>query len=255
MVRDLFSLNSHSFFFPTLPFTVNIQNFESLSPALSRSNSLRIKKDTAKEDTKKITTGTRLLKAHELTYFGVKSSPITTTNATDSNTNKSPFMHLSTNNNKSNNISSSIKSTITTTTNVNASSKITASHQKPDLIMHHQHKYDQQQQQPPPPPELTPSEKKLMIETLDNCIDETNNLEPLYENLYQNSSSGKQQYDRKLDLARDEKILDELTRAADEIMNVSITFILFSLRSMLLQRCGEGTYQWHVISLARSLFT
>lgn len=57
-----------------------------------------------------------------------------------------------------------------------------------------------------------------MIEALDSCIDETKNLEPLYENLYQNQ---KVKYDRKTDLARDEKILNELTRAADEIMNVS----------------------------------
>lgn len=67
-------------------------------------------------------------------------------------------------------------------------------------------------------PELTSSEKKSMMEALDSCIDETHNLEPLYENLYQNQ---KVKYDRKTDLARDEKILNELTRAADEIMNVS----------------------------------
>lgn len=80
---------------------------------------------------------------------------------------------------------------------------------KPDLIMHHTHPSSQT-------PELTTSEKKNMIEALDSCIDETKNLEPLYENLYQ-----KTKYDRKSDLARDEKILNELTRAADEIMNVS----------------------------------
>lgn len=57
-----------------------------------------------------------------------------------------------------------------------------------------------------------------MMAELDSCIDETKNLEPLYENLYQ---SQKSKYDRKTDLARDEKILNELTRAADEIMNVS----------------------------------
>ncbi|KAG5674453.1 hypothetical protein PVAND_004423 [Polypedilum vanderplanki] len=199
---------------------VNIQNFESLSPALSRNNSLRIKRDNAKEETQKISTGTRQLKAHELTYFGVKSSPVTTTiNSTDSNniisTNKSPYMHLTTNN--KNNITSSIKTTHTTNI-TNTSSKITVNHhQKPDLIMHHQQKNEQllQQQQT----ELTPTEKKLMIEALDNCIDETKNLEPLYENLYQNNNNNKQPYNRKLDLKRDEKILDELTRAADEIMN------------------------------------
>lgn len=85
-------------------------------------------------------------------------------------------------------------------------------HNKPDLIMHHHPKYESST------PELTSSEKKSMLEALDSCIDETKNLEPLYENLYQNQ---KVKYDRKSDLARDEKILSELTRAADEIMNVS----------------------------------
>lgn len=59
-----------------------------------------------------------------------------------------------------------------------------------------------------------------MIEALDSCIDETKNLEPLYENLYQQQNSAKL-YDRKSDLKRDEKILSELSRAADEIMEVS----------------------------------
>ena len=80
--------------------------------------------------------------------------------------------------------------------------------------MHHQQKSEESLT-----PELTSSEKKLMLETLDSCIDETKNLEPIYENLYQNNK-----YERKHDLARDKKILDELTRAADEIMNVSYKF-------------------------------
>lgn len=78
--------------------------------------------------------------------------------------------------------------------------------------MHHNPKFEA------PTPELSSSEKKSLLETLDSCIDETKNLEPLYENLYQNQ---KVKYDRKTDLARDEKILNELTRAADDIMNVS----------------------------------
>lgn len=80
--------------------------------------------------------------------------------------------------------------------------------------MHHQHKKFETSSTP----ELSSSDKKSMIEALDSCINETKNLEPLYENLYQNQ---KVKYDRKTDLARDEKILNELTRAADEIMNVS----------------------------------
>lgn len=84
---------------------------------------------------------------------------------------------------------------------------------KPDLIMHHHLPKCEVST-----PELSSSEKKSMLEVLDSCIDETKNLEPLYENLYQNQ---KVKYDRKTDLARDEKILNELTRAADDIMNVS----------------------------------
>ena len=60
-----------------------------------------------------------------------------------------------------------------------------------------------------------------MIEALDSCIDETKNLEPLYENLYNSSKQQQQHYNRKADLKRDEKILFELSRAADEIMEVS----------------------------------
>lgn len=64
-----------------------------------------------------------------------------------------------------------------------------------------------------------------MIETLDSCIDETKNLEPLYENLKnQNASSNKQKYERISDVNRDEKILFELSRAAEEIMEVSLNY-------------------------------
>lgn len=88
---------------------------------------------------------------------------------------------------------------------------------KPDLLMQALH-HHQQQKSEASTPELSTAEKNSMMETLDSCIDETKNLDPLYENLYQNQ---KVKYDRKTDLARDEKILNELTRAADEIMNVS----------------------------------
>lgn len=89
---------------------------------------------------------------------------------------------------------------------------------KPDLIMHHHPKNK------PSTPELSSAEKKSLIEALDSCIDETKSLEPLYENLFSNQKVLK--YDRKTDLARDEKILNELTRAADEIMNVSLDWKL-----------------------------
>lgn len=215
--------------------TVNIQNFESLSPALSRNNSLRLKKDkdeSANANARKLSTGTRQLKAHELTYFGVKSSPITI-NTTDTTNNSK--MHLSTTPSSSNNSNSSCSiKTNNFITNTQSSKVIINHHQRPDLIMHHQQKLYE-----PSAPELSSSEKKLMIETLDSCIDETNNLEPLYENLYQNKQ---QQYDRKLDLARDEKILDELTRAADEIMNVSfnIIFIIYCIIFNLTEKEGNN---------------
>jgi hypothetical protein len=101
-------------------------------------------------------------------------------------------------------------------------SKVIINHhhqQKPDLIMHH-HQHTPMSSSVTP--ELTSSEKKSMIEALDSCIDETKNLEPLYENLYQqNGNNNVKLYDRKSDLKRDEKILSELSRAADEIMEVS----------------------------------
>lgn len=193
---------------------VNIQNFETRSPALSRNNSLRIKKDdTSNAAQIKISSGTRQLRDHELTYFGVNSNK--QTNTTDSKTMKS-FTHLSTNKSSSTTFINPSLNTITNTTV--RPSTITVNHQKhsmemdkPDLIMHHL-------KSEALAPELSSSEKRSMIEALDSCIDETKNIEPLYENLYQNT---KVKYDRKSDLARDEKILNELTRAADEIMNVS----------------------------------
>lgn len=198
--------------------SVSIQNFESRSPALSRNNSLRIKKDDTSSVNDKISAGTRKLREHELTYFGVNSNNHSTT--TDSKFTKSSFAHLSTS--KSSSSSTTINPSFKSITNTPLRpSTIIINHQKhstemdlskPDLIMHHHPKCEA------PTPELSSSEKKSMIEALDSCIDETKNLEPLYENLYQNQ---KVKYDRKTDLARDEKILNELTRAADEIMNVS----------------------------------
>jgi glutamyl/glutaminyl-tRNA synthetase len=204
---------------------VNIQNFETRSPALSRNNSLRIKKDDTSSLQRKLSTGTRQLRDHELTYFGVSNKPTTTT-TTDPKFTKSSFVHLSNSTSKSSSSttinSSSLKSITNNVTSL-LPSTVVINHQKhsteidqstPDLIMHHHH----QKFEASSTPELSSSEKKSLIEALDSCIDETKNLEPLYENLYQNQ---KVKYDRKTDLARDEKILNELTRAADEIMNVS----------------------------------
>lgn len=167
---------------------------------------MRVKKEDL--TTPKISTGTRQLKAHELTYFGIKSAPSTImSNPIETSIMKSSFVHLSNSNNKKTNIKS--KTNPTTTSKV-----IINHHQKPDLIMHHPHAPSSSVT-----PELTSSEKKSMIEALDSCIDETKSLEPLYENLY--NSTKQQHYDRKSDLKRDEKILFELSRAADEIMEVS----------------------------------
>lgn len=169
---------------------------------------MRVKKEDL--TTPKLSTGTRQLKAHELTYFGIKSAPSTImSNPIETSIMKSSFVHLSNSNNNKNNTKSKTNPTTTT------SKVIINHHQKPDLIMHHPHTPSSVT------PELTSSEKKSMIETLDSCIDETKNLEPLYENLYNNNSNHKQHYDRKSDLKRDEKILFELSRAADEIMEVS----------------------------------
>lgn len=200
---------------------VNIQNFESRSPALSRNNSLRIKKDDTSCAQEKLNTGTRKLRDHELTYFGVGNSQQTT--PTDSKyTKSSSFTHSTSKSSSSSLSTTTLNPTYKSITNtLLCPSTIVINHQKhsteielnkPDLIMHHHPKTEA------PTPELSSSEKKSMLEELDSCIDETKNLEPLYENLYQNQ---KVKYDRKTDLARDEKILNELTRAADDIMNVS----------------------------------
>lgn len=185
---------------------------------MSRSNSLRVKKEEVA--TPKLSTGTRQLKAHELTYFGIRSAPTAIkTNPIETSISKASFMHLSSNNNT--------KSITNRTTTPTSSKVIISHHQKPDLIMHHQQKYPPKSSTP----ELTSSERKSMIETLDSCIDETKNLEPLYENLKnQNASTNKQHYDRKLDLKRDEKILFELSRAADEIMEVSLNYCYIIVR-------------------------
>jgi hypothetical protein len=209
----------------SLPHSVNIQNFESLTPSLSRSNSLRVKKEEL--TTPKISPGTRQLKAHELTYFGIKSAPSSfrTRSQQETKISKSSFVHLS---NGKANTNPIINTTVATTTIATTksptitTSKVIINHhqQKPDLIMHHH----QHTPMSSVTPELTSSEKKSMIEALDSCIDETKNLEPLYENLYQqnhNNNNSAKLYDRKSDLKRDEKILSELSRAADEIMEVS----------------------------------
>lgn len=235
---------------------MNIQNFESRSPALSRSNSLRVKKSedlTVTTLARKLSTGTRQLRDHELTYFGIsKATSATTPNnsipkshtisafavplssSTINHINTS-FTHLASSksssviiNSSTTASASSIVKPLTNKTHEPSSiiiinTKPTDSHNKPDLIMHSQ-KYDQSSAAA----ELTQSQKKSLIDALDDCLNETNGQEPLYENVFGNTTSSnnnnnnKPKYNRKLDLDRDEQILDELTRAADEIMNVSL---------------------------------
>ena len=237
---------------------MNIQNFESRSPALSRSNSLRVKKSedlTVPTLARKLSTGTRQLRDHELTYFGIsKATSATTPNnsipkshtisafavplsSSTANHINTSFTHLASSKSSSVIINSSSSTTASTSSiakhltnkthqpssTIIINTKPTDSHNKPDLIMHSQ-KYDQSSAAV----ELTQSQKKSLIDALDDCLNETNGQEPLYENVFANNTSSnnnngnKQKYNRKLDLDRDEKILDELTRAADEIMNVSL---------------------------------
>lgn len=242
---------------------MNIQNFESRSPALSRSNSLRVKKSedlTVTTLARKLSTGTRQLRDHELTYFGIsKATSATTPNnsipkshtisafavplsSSTANHINTSFTHLASSKSSSSVIinsssttasASSIVKPLTNKTHQPSSTIIIntkptdSQHNKPDLIMHSQ-KYDQSSAAV----ELTQSQKKSLIDALDDCLNETNGQEPLYENVYgnntssnnssNNNSNNKPKYNRKLDLDRDEKILDELTRAADEIMNVSL---------------------------------
>lgn len=230
----------------------------------------------------KLSSGTRQLRDHELSYFGIGankpttptqlssqkcnlSTSITPSN-TKSNTSTTSYVNISqktmstpsVNTASSNQLLTSTPSTVSSftttfltpsptkmpssqlssskTNNFNiltSSNKWQLSNEKPDLIKHSQ-SIDQHN-------EIKTALSKSYSHSLETTtmsqsqkLSSTKNVhssspimeatsEPIYQNIHQVSSPTK--YNRKLDLERDERILSELTRAADEIMNVSILII------------------------------
>lgn len=191
-------------------------------PALSRSNSLPLKKED--DSIQRLATGTRQLKAHELTFFGIKTASTMKSNI-DSNLSKTFKSHLS--NELKNKTSPNY-----TPANLTSSYRY---NQEPDLIMHHKQKYSPKSKNS----ELALCENKTLVETFDKRIDEKMNLEPFYENLKHQKSDNKHHYDRVSDVKRDEKILFELSRAADEIMEVLCQNILIDY--IILDKCIDMT--------------
>lgn len=210
------------------------------SPNLSRNNSFRKKEEPV---TMKISTGTRQLRDHELTYFGVPKS----TTPTPINTKINTSMKTSSNN-ISNISQQKVMSTpptplqmkrepLTSTPAVSSfaatflipspatpnqktnqnNQKWQLTSEKPDLI-----KYSQNCDQNPSKSSAVKSFKFNSVESEEKSKKEEDNDDPIYQNIHKISSPTK--YNRKLDLERDEKILNELTRAADEIMNVSFFY-------------------------------
>lgn len=205
--------------------------------SLSRNNSLIRKK----EEALKISSGTRQLRDHELSYFGVsfgsKSSHVVTSRTSTPNTSTSAqpaskpvtanlaslsyngqqngtpsfsSTFLSTSNSsptKTIIMSNATKTNMTNqspTTNSN-SNRWQLSNDKPDLIKYSQ-KIDRSNEKA--------AKKQQKQETAKEVISE-----PIYQNLGKPAK-----YNRMLDLDRDEQILSDLTRAADEIMNVRLSF-------------------------------
>lgn len=234
-------------------------------------------KSDDKKNFSKLSPGTRQLRQHELSYFGIPANN-GTNNISFHKADQAPKSSLIRDTKSSDNLlSSSTKSILTSTINTNkqnikntlngTSSAVNISshnhhnyqHQRPQQQKQHQNKWqltndkpDLLKHNPVVDPTSSPAlasnftksyslskNSKLRSSSAASSIksvghkDErrhigdlkkphniTNGDEPCYENLPKDSK-----YDRKLDLNRDEQILEELTRAADEMLNVSISII------------------------------
>ncbi|XP_055592201.1 serine-rich adhesin for platelets-like isoform X2 [Uranotaenia lowii] len=176
----------------------------------------------------RLSSGARQLRDHELSFFGVNpnnnsgngnkqhSSGETKPTFTRSTTLTSSFIKRNSINMNPLSTSSSTNSVKSSAVNVQQSKTTQNSTQwqlsndKPDLLRHSQ-RIDQA--------------AASFSSTTQNTSKTTNaQYEPQYENLVKAAvaepSQPVQTYDRKKDLKRDEQILEELTRAADEILNV-----------------------------------
>lgn len=158
---------------------------------------------TEQKEILKVVPGARKLKEHELSYFGVNL--------------EKPTMHSSS---KSNIINTSLTKTsynnINSTNKLNDSGKWQLSSDRPDLLRHS--------------PNVDKTNEYVNMNS--NIVRQKNvDAEPVYENIKVTSNK----YNRKLDLERDEVILDELAKAADQILSVSkfkvfFRFICFSYK-------------------------
>ncbi|XP_053692311.1 uncharacterized protein LOC128740771 [Sabethes cyaneus] len=173
----------------------------------------------------RLSSGARQLREHELSFFGVNpnkshessnssgtslsSASVKTpphTAFTRSTTLTSSFIKRNSINMHPLSTSSSSASSSTNSTQVKPqkSSPWQLTNDKPDLLRHSQ-RIDNDR-----------AEKTSGAPTATTTV-----VEPQYENLVKSVvESSSTQYDRKTDLKRDEEILEELTRAADEILNV-----------------------------------
>jgi hypothetical protein len=193
------------------------------SPNLSRQNSFRKKE----EPNMKISTGTRQLRDHELSYFGVNKSETptpTTSKITNSNLNSSSFANVSQQHQKSlATPPSSFQAARELVSSTPAVSSFAATFLTPSPAQSNQkiNQSNKKWQLTSEKPDLI---KALSMEGKKDLVEELG--EPIYQNIQKISSPTKYgrregDYNRKLDLERDERILDELTRVADEIANVS----------------------------------
>lgn len=150
---------------------------------------------TEQKEILKVVPGARKLKEHELSYFGVHL--------------EKPTMHSSS---KSNIINTSLTKTsynnINSTNKLNDSGKWQLSSDRPDLLRHS------------PNVDKTNEYVNLNSNVVRQRKVEQQIDEPVYENIKVTSNK----YNRKLDLERDEVILDELAKAADQILSVSKFF-------------------------------
>ncbi|KXJ75670.1 hypothetical protein RP20_CCG011283 [Aedes albopictus] len=188
----------------------------------------------------RLSSGARQLREHELSFFGVNKNrdPTKPSNATPSSSSTKPATNtaftrsttltssfikrnsinmnpLSTSTSAASTSSNSTTNHATTKTHTTAASTAwQLTNDKPDLLRHSQ-RVDAIKKTTSTSSNAT---------SLGNSTSTMSSLEhPHYENLVKpatTASSNGSSYDRKQDLKRDEQILEELTRAADEILNV-----------------------------------
>lgn len=144
---------------------------------------------TEQKEILKVVPGARKLKEHELSYFGVNL--------------EKPTMHSSSKNNIINtSLTKTSYNNIHSTNKLNDSGKWQLSSDRPDLLRHS--------------PNVDKTNEYVNLNS--NVVRKKKvDAEPVYENIKVASNK----YNRKLDLERDEVILDELAKAADQILSVS----------------------------------